>query len=382
MATLCTVRGVRRKIEPFAGRCTGQAKSVKKRTTRNDRNGFLTHSFQPFWAYYGKQEIAEREFFGSLSNICRYYDLLVPDVSGELFPQNIYKAWHLTAERIQHIDHKMDCIILKDDKHSASIATVRQFNTDMTLYYIPVRPLWKWSQVAQAQPLAEIVTALFAYLHQVVGIPWYTDRGSYLGGQYNYVEEMINEDEYNYANGDADGDENSVDEDKAYREIQLGELYTLQNAGHHLFDKISDPQCLERMEELVLKYVDAENSDKEWAILAIEFVQLYRQYPERSFFDHIHPELHYPEIEERIDAEQYISFYWSGNDTLTDTVFEIINCDLQEKGVTDEPITIEVFDTLENKGTDNFGFETRLLALINRLVDLLNKNDYDHDERE
>lgn len=380
MEQLCSFRRLCRKTKPLAGCCTGQAKPAKKRTAGNDRNGFLTHSFQPFWAFYGSREKAEREFFGSLSNICSYYDLLVPDVSGEAFPQNIYKAWQITAERIQHIDNKMDCIILKDEQHAASIATVRQFNTNMTLYYTPARPLWKLAQTAKAQPLAEVLTAVFAYLHQVVGIPWFTGQGSYLNGQYSYVEDMINEDEYNYANGDEDGDENPVNEDKSYREIQLGELYTLQNAGHHLYKLISDPQTAATMEDTILKYSRDDGRDNDWAILAIGFAQLYRQYPERSFFDHIHPELYYPEIEERICADQYISFYWSGNDSLNDTIFEVINCDLQEKGVADEPISLEVFDTLDNKGTDNFGFETRLLPLINRLVELLNK--YDHDECE
>jgi hypothetical protein len=382
MEQLCHIRRVHRKAKPFAGRSTGQAKSIKKRTAGNDRNGFLTHNFQPFWACYGNRERTEKEFFGSLSNICSYYDLSVPDVSQEVFPQNIYKAWAITTERIQQIDKKLDCIILKDKQHIASIATVRQFNTDMTLYYIPARPLWKWVQTAKQQDLAEVVLAVFAYLHQVVRIDWFTDRGSYLGGQYNYVEEMINEDEYDYDNKNEDEIDPEMDEDKAFREVQLGELYTLQNAGHHLFRKISHSETLKRMEDTVLEYSYDEKRDNDWAILAIEFVQLYRQYPERSFFDHIHPELFYPEIEERICADQYISFYWSGNDTLNDTVFDMINCELQEKGVTDEPITMEIFDTPENKGTDNFGFETRLLALINRLVDLLNKNDYDDDERE
>ncbi|MBS1527513.1 MAG: hypothetical protein JST19_17835, partial [Bacteroidetes bacterium] len=353
-----------------------------KRTAGNDRNGFLTHTFQPFWACYVNKERAEKEFFCSLSNICQYYDLNVPDVSNEAYPQNIYKAWQVTAERIQHIDKKMDCIILKDKRHVASIATVRQFSTDMTLYYIPARPLWNYVQTAKMQPLAEVVISIFAYLHQVAKIDWFTEPGSYLGGQYNYVEEMIHEDEYDYEIKDDDTVDPISDEDKAFRELQLGEIFTLKNAGHHLYRKIGDSETLTRMEEIVLDYSHNETRDNDWAILAIEFVQLYREYPERSFFDNIHPELYYPEIEERVIPDQYISFYWSGRDSLNDTIFDIINCELQEKGVTDEPITVEVFDILENKGTDNFGFETRLLALINRLVDLLNNNDYDNDERE
>jgi hypothetical protein len=379
---LCTIRRVRRQAKSFTRCCTSKAKPIAKRTNGNDRNGFLTHTFQPFWACYVNKERAEKEFFCSLSNICQYYDLQVPDVSNETYPQNIYHAWQVTAERIQHIDKKMDCIILRDKQHVASIATVRQFSTDMTLYYIPARPLWNLVQSAKMQSLADVVISLFAYLHQVVKIEWFSESDTYLGGQYNYVEEMIHEDEYDYEINEDDSINPIKDEDKAFRELQLGELYTLKNAGQHLYRKISNSDTLNRMEETVMNYSHDEQRDNDWAILAIEFVQLYREYPERSFFDNIHPELFYPEIEERVHPDQYISFYWSGRDCLNDTVFDIINCELQEKGVTDEPITLEVFDTLEKKGTDNFGFETRLLALIDRLIELLNKYDYDDDERE
>lgn len=382
METLRRVGRIRRKAKPIAGRCASQEKPITKRTTGNHRNAFLNHSFQPFWASYGNRERAEKEFFCSLSNICQYYDLKAPDVSGEPFPQNIYKAWAITSERIQHIDKKMDCIILKDENHIATIATVSQFDTNMTLYYIPVRPLWNWVQSAKQQDLAEVVIGVFAYLHQVVKIDWLTEQGGYLNGQYSYVEEMIHEDEYDYEIREDDTIGTEADEDKAFREVQLAEIYTLTNAGHHLHRKINHSETLKQIEDIIMQYAHNEQRDNDWAILAIEFVELYRQYPERSFFDHIHPDLYYPEIEERICADQYISFYWSGNDCLYDTVSDIIDCEFQEKGVTDEPITVEIFDSLEHKGTDNFGFEARLLALINQLVDLLNKNDYSHDERE
>ena len=219
METLCRVGRIRRKNKPIAGRCASQEKPSTKRTIGNHRNAFLNHSFQAFWACYGNKKRAEREFFCSLSNICQYYDLIVPDVSRETFPQNIYKAWQVTAERIQHIDKKLDCILLKDDKHIATMATVSQFDTSMTLYYIPVRPLWNWVQSAKQHDLAEVVIGIFAYLHQVVRIDWFTEPGSYLGGQYSYVEEIIHEDEYDYENhseGEADPE---ACEDKAFREV-------------------------------------------------------------------------------------------------------------------------------------------------------------------
>jgi len=365
MENICTIRQIQRTTRQ-AARCRADAaQPFKKRTIRNHGNGFLTHSFRPFWAFEGNRVGAEREFFRSLENICTYYDLRIPDVKAFSFPQNIYRAWEITSERITAIDKNLDCIILKDEQHTATLATIRQFNTGHTLYYIPVKPLWKWVRQAKNQDLAEVVIGIFAYLQQVVQVPFFTEPDSYVQQQYSFLDEMLREDM-----------ENEKDED-AYRQEQLDEIFTLQNAGQHLYRKISDPQQLIEMEAIVLNYSQIENCHKDWAILAIEFVQLYHNYPERTYFDNIRPDLFHPEIEERIYADQYISFYWSGNDCLQDSIFEMINCDFQEKGVTDEPIAIELFDTLTEKKSDNFGFETRLFALLNRLCELLNK--YDHD---
>jgi hypothetical protein len=365
METIRTIQQVNRKPRPLTRCGAGTAQPVKKRATRINRNGFLTHTFQPFWAYEGNKARAEREFFRSLANLCTYYDLRIPDVTGLTFPQNIYRSWETTAERIKAIDQQLDCIILKDEQHEATLATIKQFSTGMTLYYIPVKPLWNWVQQAQQQALSEVVIAIFAYLHHVAGVPFYTEQGSYLHQQYNYLEEMINEDMQN------------DEEEDAHRQEELNELYTLQNAGIHLYRKIIIPQTLEQMEDLILKYSKSETCNPDWAILAIEFLQLYQNYPTRSFFDNIRPDLCHPEIEERVYAEQYISFYWSGNDCLQDSLFCMIDSEFQESGITDEPITVELFNTLTEKKDENFGFETRLLALINRLCELLNKHDND-----
>jgi hypothetical protein len=366
MENIRTIRQIRRRAQPIARCGAGSAKPVKKRTPRNHRNGFLNHSFQPFWMFNGNKARAENEFFRSLENICAYYDLLLPDVTGLSFPQNIYRSWEVTAARIKAIDNQLDCIIIKDELHVGTLGTIRRYDTDMTLYYIPCKPLWNWVQQSQQQDIAELVMVIFAYLNQVVQIPFYTEQYSFLKGQYEYIDEMINQD--------------MVDEEEEmeYRQQQLDELYILQSAGMHLYREIIKPHWLEQMETIALKYSHAEKRDNDWALLAIEFVQLYQNYPNRSFFDNIHPELFNPEIMERISADQYISFYWSANDSLNDTLFDMINCSFQEIGVTDEPTAVELFDTLTGKKSENFGFETRLFPLINRLCELL--SNYDDDE--
>lgn len=364
MENIRTVRPVRRKTKPSARYGRNTAQPIKKRTTRNGGHGFLNHTFKPFWLFNGNTTRAETEYFRSLENLCKFYDLLIPDVNNLSFPLNIYQSWIITAERIKAIDSNLNCIIIKDDIHEAVLATTTQYDTGRKLYYIPVKPLWKWISSAQQQPAADVMTAIFAYLYQVVQVPLYTQYDTFLFDQYRYVEDMINEEM-----------QEDDEEENKYRQEQLDEIYTLQNSGIQLGRLMGDKVRLEQMEDTVLNYSCCEERDNDLAIMAIEFVQLYRAYPNRSVFDTIRPDLYYPEVNERIGADQYISFYWSGNDTLIDTVESMIDCTFQEMGITDEPIDVLLFDNPETAKQESFGFESRLFPLLDRLCTFLNPYD-------
>jgi hypothetical protein len=124
MENICAVRPVRGKAKPSARCGRNSAQPFKKRTTRHSGNGFLNHTFKPLWLFDGHTARAETEYFRSLGNICKHYDLQLPDVSELAFPQNIYQSWQVTNERIQAINKKLDCIILKDESHEAVLATI------------------------------------------------------------------------------------------------------------------------------------------------------------------------------------------------------------------------------------------------------------------
>jgi len=186
--------------------------------------------------------------------------------------------------------------------------------------------------------------------------------------QYETIDQWVND------------EQEEEQDDENYRQEQLDELYTLQNAGIHIWRQVTNPHWLENMENIILKYSHSDNRDNDLAIISIEFVQLYRAYPNRTVFDNIRPDLFHPEAEERISAEQYISFYWSGMDCFADTLDDMINSHFQEIAVMDEPLAVKVFDTYPIAEQESFGFETRLFALLKRLIELL--NDYDHENGE
>jgi hypothetical protein len=362
MEATTAIRHMDRQIKTTARRKRGTAQSVAERTRRTNGNGFLKHRFLPFWQYSGNRERAEREFQNSLSNLCRHYDLPLPEVVGCGFPQSIYQMQQEINDKIKAIDNKLFCFIAKDDKHIATLATIKRFDTGMTLYYIPVRPLWNWVQCCQSQPIAELLICMFAYLEQVVKIPFYTEQDSYLASQYETLEQWVNDD---------------TEDDEAYRDKQRDELYTMQNAGLKIYTQIINPQRLKLFEQVVRTFECRADWQHDWQELAMKFLNLYQAYPERSVFDHIHPDLLDTQGDDRIHADWYISFYWSGNDCFQDCLFDMIDNHFQEIAYMDEPAHVTLFDNIPENSTPDFDFETRLFDLINELSRLLNP--YDHE---
>lgn len=368
METTAIVQGTGRSIRPSARCGRGQAQPVKERTRRHHGNGFLNHSFLPFWSFSGNRDRIAREYFHSLANLCRFYHLPLPQTDLP-FPQNIYHTWQQVAEQVAKIDRNNHCVIMKDRGKSAVLGVVKTYDLSHCLFYIPVRAYWLWSQNAEQKRISELVTVLFAYLHQVVDIPFYAENGTFMDCQYDILEQWISEAEHESEN-DA--------EEKAWREHQEDTLYEMKRAGGHIMPIIKDPVWLQKMEQIVTDFHHRDKHELEWELLAIEMLQLYRQYPKRSVTDSIREDLVYPDEEERIRVEQYISFYWSDRDCFQDELMDMINCSFQEIAVQDEPTIVHCFDTLPDTDRKDFDFETRLFELIERLRDLLNS--YDHEE--
>lgn len=362
METATAIRQVNRQVRPLARCKRGATQSVKERTAGRSRNGFLKHQFKPFWAFDGNRDRAKREFENSLSQLCSYYGLAIPQSVNNIFPQNIYQTWQVVSEALKVEDKQMECIIVSDEQHIATLATVSRYDTGMNLYYIPVRPLWHWAQSSQGQRLAELLLVICAYLHQVVGIPFYTENGSYVGCQYQMIEDWVNDDE----------------QEEEERQKQLDELYILHNAGLKLHGQIRNPHYLEQFADVVENFNPVDSWEQEWQAIGTEFLQLHRQYPQRAIFDNIHSGLLYPEEEDRISADQYISFYWSGDGCLGDTLFDTVNCNFQEIAYMDEPMHLQKFDRQPENDKPDFDFEDRLFEQVWRFCKLLN----DHDDEE
>lgn len=106
--------------------------------------------------------------------------------------------------------------------------------------------------------------------------------------------------------------------------------------------------------------------------VAQAFVALKLQYPDRSILDSIPSHLFYPEIEDRIDMDGYISFFWDSEDSIYDSLMEYVNTSFQEYGVQEEPVAIQWFDQPQTRPDHNLDFEKQFFHLLNQLCDVLN----------
>ncbi|NHA02664.1 hypothetical protein G7092_02590 [Mucilaginibacter sp. HC2] len=365
METTSIIRGVRREVRPLTRCKRSSAKPAKKRTKGTHRNGFLTHSFQPFVSlpFHGYGQ-GEKEFFQSLKNFCQLYNWQAPDVSGLTFPQNISAVLEkLSAQRFDGAS----AMLIQDKGCPARLATVKTFDTNFCLYYVPVRPLWQMKNDKAKQPCYELTRTLFAYLYQIIGIPFFREPG-YLDNSYDSLENWIREIE----------DEDD-DEENDYRKRQFAEFNLMKSAGDTLLPDIKAPFDLETWQAQLQQIPVTDKQGRDLREVANELLKLAKDYPERAIKDTMHYELHEAsEDDYSIYWENYISFYWSGNDTLQHMLFEMVNNEFQEMGYQEEPVAIQWFDTPQEKAHHDFDFETRLFFLLDELTGVL--NDFDHEE--
>jgi hypothetical protein len=362
MESASVIRRPRRTVRPPAGRKGSTAKPIKKRTAGMHRNGFLNHSFNPFWGVaFPDWKSAEREFFTSLHNFCHLYGWTVPDHSGLPFPHNVSAAYKDVSALIG-TDRDIKLHICQDESHKLCLATVKTFDTSYHLYYIPVRPLWKIRGVKTEQYLYKLLIAVFAYLYQVAGVPFFNEPGT-IDSNYDTIRNWL--------------DEEDDEQEEFFRERQRTELNQLQLAGDTLQPEIQKPFSLKELETCLAGYQASENCDAYLMEVVFEIIKLVKDYPKRAIKETMHYGFE-PGDNDIIYWEQYISFYWSGEDCLSETLYQMINDEFQEMGCQEEPLHVQWFDRPQEKVTHVFDYEPRIFSLIGRLSGIL--NDYDHEE--
>lgn len=345
-------------------RCRRSTKKEKQVSpAMPDRYGFLKQQFAVLigqnYAELKNWRKVETEFFTSLSNLCSTYSLSPIDVSGKIYPYNILLAYRYAADILKTINPDVELTIIQDEAHSACLATVKRVRMGMTLYYIPVEPLYRICQERKRKKEAGLLLSVFSYLYNVAGMPYF--RGdSYMSYLYEMLQEWIVEGGY----------EENGEEYNSY----ISSFNIVKHGGDVVKRKVANPYHLQAFSTRVDAYNKSKAGDEELLHVAQRFLKLWQHYPRRSFMDNIHGWFIDPEEEQRMYPDQYLSFFWSDNGSLYEALWEAVNNEFQELGAIDDPLYIQVFDKPHKKiSRYKNSYEKQLLQLLCDLNDVLCK---------
>jgi hypothetical protein len=360
MQIIQTVRNIRRKYKPIA-RCAGDKKEQEQfRSIGTTADGFLRQPFLPLFEQ-GKnlpdQLLTEKDFFDSIAILTRLYGFEPIDIANKSYPYNILLLHADIQKQFRKSQQGIELKIVQDDNGTVKLATNHTYNTDNTLYYIPVLPLYRFLQNKKHKQTAEILLSVFAYLYHIAGIPYYRENHSYLFYQYECMEEWLIDDLEN---------EESEEGNSIISEFNRAIYY-----GDVMLRKIFNPYHLNCFQKRVDNYKSNTTLEKDCLNVAKKALELLQEYPNDTIFRNTSNQ-EFESDDGVIKAEQYISFIADSDGVLYDNIARIINDEFNECSEIEEPTVLQIYDTqneLSNKALD---FEYRLFPLLNDLCTLLN----------
>jgi hypothetical protein len=308
-------------------------------------HGFLNYSFLPLIAEEHHElkegEKAEKEFFQSLAYLAGLYKFDLPPERNEVYPYNMTLAYQHAAAGLKKIRPELSLIVVQDERHTACLATTKVFDTTSASYYINVRPLHLLLQKKESKATAALLLSLFAWLHQIVKVPYYTDKRTYLFYCYRIINEWIKE---------KPGAGNAL------------------KAGAGIHKKIALPYHVEMFSRRVDEFTPIGSWERSLHVISRQALGLYTKYPSHSVFNMVKNNLLEPG-RERVRLEQYLSFFWDEKDMLYYSMIGYVNTGLEKMDTIDGPMAIQ------QQEQHDLDFAERLFGQVEELAHLLNHFD-------
>lgn len=360
MQTIQSVRRVHRKPGQTTGRGNPKKTQSQKLTTFPAAHGFLNQTFAPVTdcAHFSTTSYTaiQSTFYASLNNLSRLYKFPHFTASGAIFPYNIYQSFTHAEKWMQEKTKYLRLLIIEQDNNPACLATLKELDTGMTLYYLPLDILVGLHRGGRKQCF-QMVLSIFAYLHRIAGMPLCSDN-DYLYYCYEMIENWV------------DDACNEFDEEE-YRKYSQ-DLSIMRRFTNVLEKAVRLPLHLDSFGERVKGFSPSNQNEGALLVTAEKLYALYQQYPTSYFNENILPKQANDNEERPIYANQYLSFCWTMQGWINDHLFEIVNCDLQERCEIKQPSSLQFFDEPQTKESHDLDFETRLLDYICELSDALN----------
>ena len=361
-ATTPPIRRVRKLDETNKGCKRNPQRQTAVRTSTDVTNGFLRTLFLPVLAETKTAQACqktvktERDFYQSLSQLTKHYNINPIHTQSFGFPYNIALALWDTKEKLNDKVRDWEEIKLVQDNQKTFFITEERYNTNATLYYIPVVPLYRLLKNNKRKHSAQLLLSVCSYLYHSINIPYYRQENSFLYYQYEMLKEW-----------------QLTDDSTEETSIYMREFEQAERIGDKMEQKIFNTANLTFFKRRLNRLKCKDAFEHDCLKLAQEAYALLEQYPNENIFRNARPneEKDEDEIENILTMDYYVSFYADGKGWLNENIIQCVNTELQEYGQIEEPSIIKHFDGSDIT-VNNLDFENRLFALIGELIYLLN----------
>ena len=332
------------------------------RTDSNAANGFLRNLFLPKLlepktvSVCKKTAKTERDFYTSLSRLVAHYHIEPMPTEAFGYPYNIALALHDIQMQLNQKVRNWDEIRLIEDSKKIYLISEERCNAGMSLYYIPVIPLYKWLKNPKRKYAAQLLLSVCSYLYHVADIPYYRQENSYLYWMYEMVTEWI-----------------MCDDENEDIPTYISQMKQAEWIGQWMEQKIFNTHNLKQFKQRLDCFGIRDSIDQNCFMLASKAFGLYEQFPKATMYRNAQTggEADEDDMESIVSMDKYVSFCADGKGLLFQSLFDSVNNELQEYMQVEEPAITKRFDGKEITN-GNLDFENRLFDVIEELIYLLN----------
>lgn len=353
-----------REVDGSHKRCTGNHKRQKEVSPdRNASNGFLKTTFLPKLKlkqpeeHSKKAQKLERDFYTSLSRLSAHYEF-EPMESRELsYPYNMALSLWDAKVKLKNTVNNFDNLQLKTEKNKVFFVSEERCKIGLTLFYIPVFPLFLMLNDKSRRKTALLISSVFSYLYHIADIPYYRQEDSYLYWQYDMMNDWVEQDEEN-----------------EYLENNKAELRQADYTGDKIEQIIYNRKTLTAFKDRLNRLKCNDEFDKQCLKMAKEAFALYEEFPQESIYRNVKmpdDENESDDEYETIPMEKYVSFWADSDSWLAENITDSVNSEFNEYSDVDEPTISKQFDGKPISG-NSLKFESHLFYLLDELIYLLN----------
>lgn len=365
MQTISKNNRAHHRARPATHRRQSEKDKTEMRSNCHAGLSYMNYQFSPVWdssVITCDTRLIENAFYDSLKYFEKLYGCRIARKTGVPFPLNIALDYKAACLKLHKRNPDLSLFISLDTAGHPRLCTAEPYAVDShTLYYIPIRPLYRLMNDPSAKARADLLLSVFAYLYHVLKIPYYRNENTFLSDCYYRVAEFMT------------GEDSEDDPETIARNNSL--LKECLSEGDAVLKALTEPSHIKAFEERLKTFNAINNSDQELLNIAKQAFDLMHAFPETELTDAIPESIFDRGVDERILAEQYIAFFWDANcEPVYNNLIEYVSGCLENCGAIDSPAGYQLFDQPHEKIQHDSRFASGVFELIINLIEFLIKN--------